>query len=417
MKVAIVGQGYVGLPLAQRALEAGHEVVGVDLNQARVELLNAGKSVIDDISDQEMVAMIQSGYRATADTSVYGDADVIVICVPTPLSQGNAPDLRMVEGAVNSVAERVSAGTLVVLESTTYPGTTKTVVVPTLEKSGLKLGENLFVAFSPERVDPGNPTYGIRNTPKVVGADDEESVRRAVEFYGSFVDEVVPVSGSAEAELTKLLENTYRHINIGLVNELALVCHELGIDVWEVVRAASTKPFGFQAFYPGPGVGGHCIPIDPNYLDFRVRQVLGKPFQFVELAQAINDSMPAYVVSRVQDLLNEVGKPLKGSRILLLGVAYKAGISDTRESPAYAVAEILLDKGGELAYFDPCVDQWDVCGKQIKNVQALDDEIGAYDAVVLLQNIKEADAELLAPQAQIFFDTRGATRGEKAARL
>jgi len=389
VKVAIVGQGYV----------------------------NAGKSVVDDISDSELETMIRSGYYATTEQNVYSNADVVVICVPTPLSEGNAPDLEMVESAVRSIAGLVSEGTLVGLESTTYPGTTKTVVIPILEESGLRCGEGLFVAFSPERVDPGNPTYGIRNTPKVVGADDEESLRRAVAFYSTFVDEVVSVSGSSEAELTKLLENTYRHINIGLVNELAVVCHELGIDVWEVVRAASTKPFGFQAFYPGPGVGGHCIPIDPNYLDYRVRQILGKPFQFVELAQSMNASMPSYVVNRVQDLLNEFAKPLRGSSVLLLGVAYKAGISDTRESPAYDVAELLLDKGAELHYFDPFVDSWQVRDQSIPRTDDLDGAVAKCDVVILLQNIEGVDADTLADFANIFFDTRGATRNSKAVRL
>lgn len=418
-KVVVVGQGYVGLPLAQAATEVGHLVVGLDLGQGRVDSLNAGCSVIDDITNDDVAAMRARGYYASTSASEYSDADVVVICVPTPLGPGAKPDLRAVHAAAGAIAGKISENTLVILESTTYPGTTANELVPILEAAtGFTCGRNLFVAFSPERIDPGNKVYGIRNTPKVVGADDAESLRRAQEFYEGFIDEVVPVSGTAEAELSKLLENTYRHINIGLVNELAIVCHELGIDVWEVIRAAATKPFGFQAFYPGPGVGGHCIPIDPQYLGYQVRQVLDRPFRFVELAQDINSAMPAYVVSRAQDLLNDRSKSLKGSKVLLLGVAYKSGVSDTRESPADDVAELLRDKGAEVSFYDPNVETWQLhSGQTMAGVADVRHMSKTSDLTILLQLIPGLDVEDLAANTSLFFDTRGVTQSPQATRL
>lgn len=418
LKVVIVGQGYVGLPLARAATQAGHAVIGLDLNAALVEKLNSGRSVVDDISDDDVAAMLSRGYRASTSPAEYRGADVIVICVPTPLGTGTEPDLSAVRGAINAIASEISRHTLVVLESTTYPGTTATEIVPALESTGLQCGVDVFVAFSPERIDPGNAQYGVHNTPKVVGADDAESLRKAQRFYETFVSEVVPVSGTAEAELSKLLENTYRHINIGLVNELAMACHELGIDVWEVIRAASTKPFGFHAFYPGPGVGGHCIPIDPNYLNYQVRHLLDRPFRFVELAQDINSAMPAYVVSRAQDMLNDQSKSLKGSQILLLGVTYKSGVSDTRESPADDVARLLLDKGAEVSFFDPKVETWHLkTGGALSRVRDIHQTNAEVDLTILLQPIAGLDPEDLAGSAGLFFDTRGVTRSPHAMRL
>lgn len=418
MKVVVVGQGYVGLPLAARAVEAGHQVVGVDLDRTRVAELNQGRSRVDDVSDQQLSAMLSKGYRASYSESEYRDAEVIVICVPTPLGEDQNPDLAAVKGAIRAIAGEVQAGTLVVLESTTYPGTTASEVAPRLVEKGYSIGEDVFLAYSPERIDPGNSKYGVKNTPKVVGADDAESLRRAVEFYGSFINEVVSVSGTAEAELTKLLENTYRHINIGLVNELSIVCHELEIDVWEVINAAATKPFGFQAFYPGPGVGGHCIPIDPNYLNHRVRQVLGRPFRFVELAEGINSSMPSYVVSRTQDILNESGLPLNGREVLLVGVTYKSGIADTRKSPATAVAKLLLDKGAIVSYYDPKVEQWGLDdGRLVEKVDDVFEASRGNDITILLQEIKGVSPDELAETASILFDTRGVTDSAKAIKL
>jgi UDP-N-acetyl-D-glucosamine dehydrogenase len=316
-KAAIVGLGYVGLPLAQAATEAGVVVTGFDIDAQVVARLTGGHSHVDDITDHEVAAMLASGFEATSDPADLSGKDVVVICVPTPLTPDGGPDLTAVEGAAHLAGRQLSHGTLVVLESTTYPGTTEDVVRPILEsESGLVAGQDFHLAFSPERVDPGNPTYGITNTPKVVGGLTPACGDRAVDFYERFVDRVVRARGPREAETAKLLENTYRHINIALVNEMARFCHELDIDLWDVIECAATKPFGFQAFRPGPGVGGHCIPIDPNYLNFRVQAALGYPFRFVELAEEINSSMPAYVVSRTRRELARVGA--EPGRVLLL---------------------------------------------------------------------------------------------------
>jgi len=318
-KLVVVGLGYVGLPLVAEAVRSGLPVTGFDLTPAVVAGLNSGRSHIDDLSDAEIADLVARGFRATDDVTCIQDADVVVICVPTPLSAEGGPDLAAVEGACRSIGPHLRPGTLVVLESTTYPGTTAEVVRPMLEElSGLG-PDRLHVAYSPERIDPGNPRFGLKNTPKVVGADDPVAAQRVHDFYAQVVDQVVVTNGTREAESAKLLENTYRHVNIALVNEMARFFHELDIDFWEVIRLASTKPFGFQPFTPGPGVGGHCIPIDPNYLSHRVRTQLGYSFRFVELAQEINSAMPSYVVGRVSELLNDRSQALRGSTVLLLG--------------------------------------------------------------------------------------------------
>lgn len=408
-KVVVIGQGYVGLPLAEALVLADFKTVGLDLNSAVVGQLNSGTSHIDDISDDAIESMIAAGYLASADDSVISDADVIVICVPTPLSAAGGPDLRAVEGAVESIARNLRPGCLIVLESTTYPGTTENLVRPLLEAHGHELDKDFFLAFSPERIDPGNKMFGLKNTPKVVGGASTESTRQAVEFYKCIVDTVVQVKGAKEAETAKLLENTYRHINIALVNEMAKFCHELDIDLWEVIRAAKTKPFGFHAFYPGPGVGGHCIPIDPNYLSFEVERNLGYPFRFVELAQEINNSMPRYVVDRLSDALNSMGLPLKGTRILLLGVTYKADISDQRESPAVHVDKLLRNKGAEVTFHDPHVESWVRDGLVSESESDLNSAVAAAQAVVLLQNHSAYDVDAIAEASALFFDTRGVT--------
>ncbi|MGH3389198.1 MAG: nucleotide sugar dehydrogenase, partial [Actinomadura sp.] len=341
LDLVVVGLGYVGLPLVREACRAGLQVAGLDLDEGVVAGLSAGTSHIDDVSDTDVAAMLSAGFTATTDPAVIERARTVVICVPTPLSADGGPDLTAVRGAALTVAGRLRAGTLVVLESTTYPGTTDEIVRPILEAgSGLAAGEGFHLAFSPERIDPGNPVYGVRNTPKIIGGHTPACTQAASAFYGKVVDTVVAAKGTREAEMAKLLENTYRHVNIALVNEMAIFCHELGIDLWDAIDCASTKPFGFQAFHPGPGVGGHCIPIDPNYLSYKVRS-LGYPFRFVELAQEINDRMPRYVVERTQQLLNQSGKALNGADILLLGVTYKADIADQRESPARPLARRL----------------------------------------------------------------------------
>lgn len=415
--VTVIGQGYVGLPLSLEASRAGYVVRGLELDPRLVDELNQGNSHVDDVSSANLSEMRGHGYEATTDPSVLAESSTIVICVPTPLGEGGSPDLRAVEESATAIAARLRPGTLVVLESTTYPGTTEQLLLPLLEASGLKSGTDFFLAFSPERIDPGNPNFGLRNTPKVVGGVDTASTTRATDFYQRIVDTVVPVRGAREAETAKLLENTYRHVNIALVNEMVRFCRELDIDLWDVIRAASTKPFGFQAFYPGPGVGGHCIPIDPNYLSYEVKRTLGYPFRFVELAQEINESMPRYVVDRLQDALNDVGKPLRGSRILLLGVTYKPNIADQRESPAEPIAELLTRKGAVLEYHDPHVRKWAVEGAEYDRVVDPGNAAGSADVTVLLQAHAEYDVDRLARNSRVFFDTRGITSDERAIRL
>ncbi|MET4059759.1 UDP-N-acetyl-D-glucosamine dehydrogenase [Arthrobacter sp. UYP6] len=405
--LVVVGQGYVGLPLAQAATLSGLRVAGLDRNVETVGNLNSGLSHIDDIGDDEVQLMRQRGYEATTDPSVIRGARYVVICVPTPLGEAGSPDLRAVIGASKDIAANMSPGITVILESTTYPGTTEDLVLPILQSSGLVLDVDFWLAFSPERIDPGNEVFFLKNTPKVVGGVSEISTKTAAELYAGFVDEVVCVRGSKEAETAKLLENTYRHINIALVNEMARFCHEMDIDLWNVIDAAKTKPFGFHAFYPGPGVGGHCIPIDPNYLSYQVNKLLGYPFRFVELAEEINNSMPRYILERVQSLLNEQGKPLKGSRVLLLGVTYKPDIADQRESPALPFAHLLMQKGSAVSFHDPRVSEWTVDEKKIARVSDLDDAVENADIVVLMQNHRDYDVDRLAESSKYFFDTRG----------
>ncbi|MCT2140669.1 nucleotide sugar dehydrogenase [Dietzia cinnamea] len=396
----------MGLPLAREASYAGVNTFGFDVSPGAVDSLNSGVSYIDDIEDADVAKMLTNGFRATCDPSIIGDVDVVVICVPTPLSEEGGPDLQYVRVAGQTVAEHMRSGTLVILESTTYPGTTEDVLLPILESRGLIGGVDFNLAYSPERIDPGNNVYGAKNTPKVVGGYTSECADAAIAFYDTFVDTTVRTSGTREAEMAKLLENTYRHVNIALVNEMARFCHDLGIDLWDAIDAAKTKPFGFQAFYPGPGVGGHCIPIDPNYLSHNVKTQLGYPFRFVELAQEINSRMPLYAVERIQDILNNVGMPLKGSVILVLGVTYKSDISDQRESPAVEVASRLLAKGAVVRYHDPFVDQW----SSVPEAQRVESPLAFVehaDLTVLLQNHSEYDVPAIANASKLFFDTRG----------
>ncbi|MEV4346156.1 nucleotide sugar dehydrogenase [Actinoplanes sp. NPDC049596] len=416
--VVILGLGYVGLPLAQQAVRAGLGVAGFDVQPAVVTSLAAGRSHVDDLSDADIAEMLTGGFAPTTDERVIATAGTAVICVPTPLAEGDGPDLRAVVGATEAIGRNLRPGMLVVLESTTYPGTTDEVVRPLLEKlSGLTAGIDFHVAFSPERIDPGNERYGARNTPKVVGGYTPACTDEAAAFYGRFVDTVVRTRGTREAETAKLLENTYRHVNIALVNEMARFCHELEIDLWDVIRAASTKPFGFQAFYPGPGVGGHCIPIDPNYLSHNVRSRLGYPFRFVELAQEINATMPDYVARRAQNLLNADGQAVHGATVLLLGVTYKPNIADQRESPATPLARQLAALGATVLYHDPHVPEWTVGDVAVSRTDDLEGAATSADLVILVQNHREYDADRLAGLAKRFFDTRGVTTGRTAHRL
>jgi nucleotide sugar dehydrogenase len=416
-KLKVVGLGYVGLPMAVEACRAGLTVTGFDISPNVVEGLNTGRSHVDDVTDDDVLAMRGCGFVATADPSDLGDTDVFVICVPTPLSENGAPDLSAVIDASKMVAIGLRPGCLVVLESTTYPGTTYGIVKPLLESgSGLVAGVDFFLAYSPERIDPGNPAFGLRNTPKIVGGLTPTCTERAVEFYEQIVDTVVPTVGLGEAEFAKLLENTYRHVNIALMNELSVFCHELGIDLWAAIEAAKTKPFGFEAFYPGPGVGGHCIPIDPNYLSWIVRSI-GHRFRFVELAQEISERMPAYISQRVQTALNAERKAVNGSKILLLGVTYKADIADQRESPARPLADQLVAKGAEVYFFDPYVDSFDLEKGRMSAEKDLKSAVDGADIVVLLQAHAQIVESGVLDLARLILDTRGVLSGDNVERL
>ena len=405
--VLVIGLGYVGLPLANQAVRSGYRVTGYDTSQQIVTGLMAGRSHVDDITGAEVAEMLGAGFRATADETQLTAQDVIVICVPTPLSEADGPDLSAVRAATATAGRLLKAGTLVSLESTTYPGTTEEVVRPLLEKaSGLTAGIDFSLAFSPERIDPGNPAYGFRNTPKIVGGLTPSCTDAAEEFYARICDRVVRAKSSREAEMAKLLENTYRHVNIALVNEMLIFCRELDINLWDAIRCAATKPFGFQPFYPGPGVGGHCIPIDPNYLSYKVR-TLGYPFRFVELAQEINARMPGYVTDRAAELLNRHALPVNGAKVLLLGVTYKRDIADQRESPARPLARKLLGRGAQVSYHDPYVPAWQVDGQAIPRAEGLDAALADADLVILLQAHRDYDPAQLAHEARLLLDTRG----------
>jgi UDP-N-acetyl-D-glucosamine dehydrogenase len=407
--LVVLGLGYVGLPLAAEAVSSGLRVTGFDVSDRVVDGLNQAISHVDDLSSDDVAMMLDQGFSATTDPACLATARTIVICVPTPLSAEGGPDLGAVTSAAKAIAAYLTPGTLVILESTTYPGTTDEVVRPLLEESGLVAGSDFHLAFSPERIDPGNPTFGVANTPKVVGGLTEACGEAAASFYGRFVETVVRARGTREAEMAKLLENTYRHVNIALVNEMAIFCQELGVDLWDSIAAAATKPFGFQAFYPGPGVGGHCIPIDPNYLSYKVK-TLGYPFRFVELAQEINGRMPSYVMQRAQELLNESGLALSRSKVLLLGVTYKADIADQRESPARPVARKLAAKGATLTYHDPHVESWQVDGVDVPRSTDLEQALAEADLTILLTDHSDYRPKLLSEYARLLLDTRGVLR-------
>ncbi|GIH93990.1 nucleotide sugar dehydrogenase [Planobispora siamensis] len=415
--LAVIGLGYVGMPLAKEATAAGLRVVGFEVDPRKVDALNAGRSYIDDLTDADLEHMLAHGFSATLDETVLSRSRTVVICVPTPLDEDHRPDLSAVEGATATVARNLAPGTLVVLESTTWPGTTDEVARPLLESSGLVAGKDFHLAFSPERIDPGNPKFGLRNTPKVVGGYTAACRDVATAFYAQFIEQVVPVSGTREAEMAKLLENTYRHVNIALVNEMAIFCDELGINLWESIEAAATKPFGFQKFLPGPGVGGHCIPVDPSYLSYTVRK-LGYPFRFVELAQEINERMPSYVVARAQRLLNRHRKAVNGSRVLLLGVTYKPDIADERETPALPVARALMELGADLVFADPYVREWTVDGVSVPREENLAKAVAEADITLLLQQHAAFDLTTVEDHGTLVLDTRGVlAEGERVERL
>lgn len=415
--VVVIGQGYVGLPVAMRAVEVGYTVVGLDVDERRTNSLREGISYVDDISSEELAAAIESGrYTPTTDYAAADGFDIAVITVPTPLREG-LPDLSFIEDSAASLSERLKPGATVILESTTYPGTTEELLVPILERgSGLTAGTDFSVGYSPERIDPGNATWGFRETPKVVSGIDEVSLSRVQAFYDRLVATTVPVSGTKEAELTKLLENTFRHVNIALVNELAIFGHQLGVNVWESIDAASTKPFGFMKFTPGPGVGGHCLPVDPSYLSWQVRRKLGQSFRFVELANDINDHMPDYVAQRLMVLLNRKGKAINGARIVLVGLSYKRNTGDIRESPSLRLIDVLADLGAEIIGVDDRVEdyRWPAGIERAAYTEAT---ISSADAVVLITDHDDFDLDLLNSAAVPVLDTKNRLSGATSERL
>lgn len=412
--LGVVGLGYVGLPLAVVSANSGLNVIGYDVSPERVKEINSGVSPIEDISDQELSKALNS-FDATGDPSLLSKCQHIVISVPTPLTDYQ-PDLSYVESAARSVGENLVSNQVIILESTTYPGTTLEVLVPNLEKySNLEAGSDFFVGYSPERIDPGNKEWKFKNTPKVISGINEDSLEKINAFYKKIIDQTVIVKGTREAEMVKLLENTYRHVNIALINELAMLCKMLKIDIWEVVNAAKTKPFGFQSFTPGPGVGGHCIPVDPEYLSFKTRQI-GKPVRFVELAQEINNSMPSYVVGRVNELLNSNDKILKNSKVLVLGVAYKKDISDMRESPALNIIELLLEKHVKVSFYDPFVEELKISGQIIKK-ETKSNSFEKYDMLLVLTPHTEFSEINFASSQNIVFDTTGSNFIQSTERI
>jgi UDP-N-acetyl-D-glucosamine dehydrogenase len=407
--VGVIGLGYVGLPLAMEFAKAGFHVIGYDVSERVVSRLMSGESHIQDVPSAEVARFVRSGaFEATTDESRLHEADGISIAVPTPLSKTRDPDMSYVISATEAASRQAHSGMVIVLESTTYPGTTREILVPLLEKRGFTVGEDVFVAFSPERVDPGNPVYVTKNTPKVVGGITAACTELATALYQSCIDKIVSVSSAEAAELTKLLENTFRSVNIGLVNEMAIVCDKLGIDVWEVIDAAGTKPFGFMKFTPGPGIGGHCIPLDPHYLAWKMR-TLNYKTRFIDLASEINSQMPAYVVEKVAHALNDERKAVNGSTILVLGVAYKRDIDDLRESPALDVIRLLEEQGATVTFHDPHVPRIREDGHVRERVELTDERLATADAVVIVTDHRAVDYQRVMDNATLIVDTRNAT--------
>jgi UDP-N-acetyl-D-glucosamine dehydrogenase len=413
-RVGVIGLGYVGLPLACEFVRAGFAVTGVDNDPARVEGINRGVSHVQDIPDALLGSRIgERKLTATTDVGRLRECDAAIICVPTPLRKTRDPDISYIVSAVEGIASTLHRDMLVVLESTTYPGTTEEVIRPKLEAEGLQAGKDFYLAFSPERVDPGNPSFNTRNTPKIVGGVTPRCTEMAAALYRRAVETVVPVSSTQCAEMIKLLENTFRSVNIGLVNEIALMCDRLRLDVWEVIDAAATKPFGFLPFYPGPGLGGYCISIDPHYLSWKLK-TLNYSAKFIELASEINGNMPHYVVTKVVDALNSRKKSVNGSRVLILGVAYKKDISDVRESPALDVIQLLKERGAEVVYHDPHAPEVRLEHEVLRSVPLTDELLGKSDCTVIVTNHSTYDYPRIVERAQVLVDTRNATRGAKA---
>ena len=410
--VGVVGLGYVGLPLAVEKAKAGFKTIGFDVQKAKVDLVNAGSNYIGDVVDDDLKQIVESGMlRATNDFSFVKDVDFIAICVPTPLDEHQQPDISYVRSSAEEIAKYMAKGTMVVLESTTYPGTTEELLKPILETSGLKCGEDFYLGFSPERVDPGNKQFKTKNTPKVVGAIGEDAREVIAAMYRAVLEgDVYEVSSPAIAEMEKILENTYRNINIGLANEMAILCNRMGIDYWEVVDAAKTKPYGFQAFYPGPGLGGHCIPLDPYYLSWKAREY-GFHTSMIESSMMVNDRMPEYCVERSMAILNRHKKALNGSKVLVLGVAYKNDIDDYRESPAIRVIEKLKEAGADTDFYDPWIAEYKDKGQIFHGIEKIDAEIiSSYDLIVITAAHTNIDYDMIQKNAAAIFDTRNAMK-------
>ncbi|MFA6078634.1 MAG: nucleotide sugar dehydrogenase [Candidatus Omnitrophota bacterium] len=412
-KIGIIGLGYVGLPLAVNFAKNGFKVYGIDIDKDRVERLNKGESYILDVPTSD-IAEVKKGRRmtVTADFSVIKECDAVIICVPTPITKAKEPDVSYIVSAVEMIKKYMKRGQIVVLESTTYPGTTEEVMLPVLESTGLKEGKDFYLAFSPERIDPGNKKYKTENTPKIIGGISSESTELATLLYSQVIEKVVPVSSSKVAEMVKLLENTFRIVNIGMVNELMLMCDKLGIDVWEVIDAAKTKPYGFMPFYPGPGVGGHCIPVDPIYLSWKARSH-GFEARFIDLASNVNSRMPHYVVNKVASALNGQKKALNGSRVLAIGAAYKKDVKDLRESPALEIIELLKQKGTHVSYYDPYLPYLKMDGIDLKSVKLTKDELKKADCVVIITDHSNVDYDLIAENSKLVVDTRNTLKNIK----
>jgi UDP-N-acetyl-D-glucosamine dehydrogenase len=404
----IVGLGYVGLPLAVELSRAGYRVLGFDVNPDVVEGLNEGRSHVKDVTDEQLQRAMECGrFSATTDMSRLSEPDAISICVPTPLSKFKDPDVSFIVAATEAVKKRLRRGQAIILESTTYPGTTREIMLPVLESTGLRVGHDFFLAFSPERVDPGNQSYGTRNTPKVVGGITADCLAVAVALYQPAIDTLVPVSTTEAAELVKLLENTFRSVNIGLVNEMAIVCDMLGVNVWEVIEAAATKPFGFMKFLPGPGLGGHCIPIDPHYLAWKMRGLNYKT-RFIDLAGELNTEMPLFWVRKLSEALNAQGKAVQGASVLVLGVAYKRDIEDIRESPALDIIRLLEGQGARVSYFDPHVPRFREDGREFRSVELTPEAVTAADCVMVVTDHTAVDYRMIKRHARLIVDTRNA---------
>ncbi|HLQ77386.1 MAG TPA: nucleotide sugar dehydrogenase [Terriglobia bacterium] len=410
-RVGVIGLGYVGLPLALTLNDAGFPVTGIDLDENRVQRLCDRTSYVTDVGNNELAKAMDGGrFKVTSDAEVIRELDAVIICVPTPLRKSKEPDLSYVMSAVDMIASRLRSGQLIILESTTYPGTTEELILPQLEKAGCRVGSDCFLAYSPERVDPGNKEFSTRNIPKIVGGITSRCAELAALLYGLCVDRTMTVSSTRVAEMVKLLENTFRNVNVALANEIALMCAHMQIDVWEVIRAAKTKPFGFMPFYPGPGLGGHCIPIDPIYLLWKAKSTGFEP-RFIELADSINSGMPRAVVLRAMELMNQRGMPLKGSRVHILGVTYKKDISDTRESPAIEIVKLLSGCGATVSYTDSFASELEVDGQRLQSTPATSELLEGSDLVMIVTDHSNVDYRTVADRAPLVFDTRNATEG------